>query len=156
MLLADAGKSQTQICAELKCSVHTARHWIYIAQSGRAHQWDQSPVGRPKEISEAYRNRLREVANGNPREYGYPFKNWTGQWLGKHLAKEFGIKVSGRHISRLLKEMGLSTRQKREDEPNQTPFTPPASLQIKDLNTERFSKQSEKSLSKILCQTTQE
>ncbi|MDJ0571987.1 MAG: helix-turn-helix domain-containing protein, partial [Pleurocapsa sp. MO_192.B19] len=31
----------------------------------------------------------------------------------KHLAKELGIEVSERHVNRLLKQMGLSTRRSR-------------------------------------------
>lgn len=45
--------------------------------------------------------------------YGYAFSSWTSQWLSKHLATEFGIEISDRHINRLLKEMGLGTQKKR-------------------------------------------
>ena len=33
MLLADEGKTQTQICRALSCSPLTARHWIFVAKS---------------------------------------------------------------------------------------------------------------------------
>ncbi len=48
MLLADEGKTQTQICQELGCSHSTARHWITLAKSGQAHQWNSSPIGSQK------------------------------------------------------------------------------------------------------------
>ncbi|BAZ12493.1 hypothetical protein NIES4071_43240 [Calothrix sp. NIES-4071] len=112
MLLADAGQSQAQICEALGCSQETARYWIAIAQAGNAHHWSARPMGRPKAVNEQYLARLKEIASHSPREYGYPFERWTGQWLSKHLAKELGIKVSSCHINRLLKEMGLSTRPK--------------------------------------------
>ncbi|MEH1944194.1 MAG: helix-turn-helix domain-containing protein [Nostoc sp.] len=112
MLLADAGQSQTQICEALGCSQETARHWITMAQTGQAHHWSDRPMGRPKTVNEQYLVRLQELASHSPREYGYSFQSWTGQWLSKHLAKELGIKVSSCHINRLLKEMGLSTRPK--------------------------------------------
>ncbi len=114
MLLADAGQSQTQICEALGCSQETARHWITMAQTGQAHHWSDRAMGRPKAVNEQYLARLQELASHSPREYGYAFERWTGQWLSKHLAKEFGIKVSACHINRLLKEMGLSTRQTRK------------------------------------------
>ncbi|MBW4454799.1 MAG: helix-turn-helix domain-containing protein [Nostoc indistinguendum CM1-VF10] len=114
MLLADAGQSQTQICEALGCSQETARHWITIAQTGQAHHWSDRAMGRPKAVNEQYLARLQELASHSPREYGYSFERWTGQWLSKHLAKEMGIKVSACHINRLLKEMGLSTRQIRK------------------------------------------
>jgi transposase len=114
MLLADAGQSQTQICEALGCSQETARHWITMAQTGQAHHWSDRLMGRPKAVNKQYLARLQELASHSPREYGYSFERWTGQWLSKHLAKEMGIKVSACHINRLLKEMGLSTRQIRK------------------------------------------
>ncbi|MBH8574986.1 helix-turn-helix domain-containing protein [Nostocaceae cyanobacterium CENA369] len=110
MLLADEGKSQTKICQTLGCCAATARHWIHIARTGMAHQWQDCPIGRPKAVNEEYLERLKELITNSPRDYGYAFRRWTATWLQKHLAKEFGIEVSDRHIKRLLKQMGLSTR----------------------------------------------
>ncbi|MBD3886840.1 winged helix-turn-helix domain-containing protein [Phormidium tenue FACHB-886] len=112
MLLADEGKTQTQICQALGCSQGTARHWVLVARSGQAHCWQESRMGRPKNVNEHYLERMRELVSRSPKEFGYSFRYWTAQWLSKHLAKEFGIEVSDRHINRLLKEMGLSTRSK--------------------------------------------
>lgn len=112
MLLADKGYSQTQICDALGCSYETARYWMTIAQAGKANQWDDYPMGRPKAVNEEYCDRLKELVNQDPRNCGYPFKRWTGQWLAKHLDKELGIQVSACHVNRLLKQMGLSTRSK--------------------------------------------
>lgn len=106
MLLADEGKTQTQICRQLNCSPLTARHWMFVAKSGQAHAWQTQPIGRPKTVTSDYINRLKELVNTSPRELGYPFARWTGQWLSKHLCQEFKIAVSGRHINRLLEEIG--------------------------------------------------
>jgi transposase len=110
MLLADEGKTQTQICKVLGCSQGMARHWILVAHSGQAHNWEDVQIGRPKSLNDAHIERLKELVSHNPKEFGYPFQRWTGQWLSKHLAKEFGVGVSDRHINRLLKQLGLSTR----------------------------------------------
>lgn len=64
-------------------------------------------------MNDQYIERLKELFSHSPRKYGYAFSSWTSQWLSKHLATEFGIEVSDRHINRLLKQMGLSTQQKR-------------------------------------------
>lgn len=114
MLRTDMGQSQAQICNELKCSQETARYWISMARSGNAHRWNDQPIGRPKAINEEYIEHLKELVSRSPREYGYPFQRWTAQWLKKHLAKKLGIEVSDRHINRILKELGLSTRSKTE------------------------------------------
>lgn len=133
MLMADAGHCQTQICEELRCSQETARYWIAKARDGKAHQWDDNPMGRPKTISDEYLDRLKDLVSHSPREYGYPFERWTAHWLGKHLAKELGIEVSDRHISRLLKDMGLSTRPKRKTAETDLQPTTNSGIAIRDL-----------------------
>lgn len=112
MLLADSGKSQIEICQTLGCCPATVRHWMHIARAGIAHQWQDCPIGRPKAVNDQYLERLQELLSSSPRDYGYPFRRWTVNWLQKHLAKELGIAVSDRHLKRLLKQMGLSTLPK--------------------------------------------
>jgi transposase len=134
MLLADEGHSQTQICDALGCSYETARYWIAIAQTGKAHLWDDRPMGRPKVVNEQYLDRLRELVNQDPRECGYSFKRWTGEWLAKHLNKELDIQISACHVNRLLKQMGLSTRRSAANETKEQPANPENShLTIRDL-----------------------
>ncbi len=102
MLLADEGKTQTQICQQLNCSPLTARYWISIAKSGGAHNWQMQPIGRPKTVTSDYLERLKELVNTSPKDLGYAFSRWTGQWLSKQLSQEFDIRISARHINRLL------------------------------------------------------
>jgi transposase len=110
MLLADEGKTQTQICRTLNCSPLTARHWIFVAKSGQAHNWQTQPIGRPKTVTSDYLDRLKQLANTSPKDLGYPFSRWTGQWLSKHLSQEFNISVSARHINRLLEEIEVADK----------------------------------------------
>ena len=86
MLLADEGKTQTQICRILSCSPLTARHWIFMAKSGHAHNWKDQAIGRPKTVTSEYLERLKQLMSESPRDLGYPFSRWTGQWLSKHLS----------------------------------------------------------------------
>ncbi len=130
MLLADEGKSQSEICKTLGCCSATARHWIHVAHSGMAHQWQDSPIGRPKSVNDRYLERLKELVSHSPRDYGYPFGRWTGQWLSKHLAKELGIQVSDRNVNLLLKKMGLSTRPKSDSAPKITDLETTTSSRI--------------------------
>ena len=118
MLLADAGQTQSQICEALLCAQETARYWIAMAQIGQAHIWDDRSRGRPKLVNERYLNRLKELVSHSPREYGYAFSRWTGEWLAKHLAKELDITVTSSYINMLLKEMGLSAKQKKSQPSN--------------------------------------
>ena len=104
------GQSQTQICSALGCSKDTARHWMTIAKTEGLNNWYDQPIGRPSRVDEEYRQRLRELATSSPKQHGYAFERWTAKWLSKHLAQELGIEISDRHVNRLLKQMGLSTR----------------------------------------------
>ena len=135
MLLADMGKSQTEICRMLGCSRQMARYWIAIARAGIAHKWKEPAIGRPKTVSKEYLNRLRELASQNPREHGYGFNCWTAQWLSKHLAKEFEIEISVRHINRLLAQMGLSKKQQRENGKPATSSDQDSGIKICDLQS---------------------
>jgi transposase len=144
MLLVDEGKSQAEICQTLGCSHATARHWMHIARSGMAHQWRESPIGRPKVVNEEHIERLKELLAHSPRDYGYSFQRWTANWLRKHLIKEFGVEVSDRHFKRLLKQMGLSTlsqSRKNQDVINQN-LTGQRIL-IRDLKSENLHDTSE-------------
>ena len=136
MLLADMGKSQSQICQILGCSQEMARYWITVAQGGMAHTWNERPIGRPKTINPEYIQRLQELLSHSPHDYGYSFHCWTAQWLSKHLAKEFGIEISVRHIYRLLKELGLSTKQKSSSNKRTTDQTKDAGITICDLESD--------------------
>ncbi len=134
MLMADMGKSQTQICEILGCSQEMARYWIGIAEAGLAHKWNERPIGRPKIVNAQYLDRLKELVSNSPRDYGYAFTYWTAQWLSKHLASELGITISDRHINRLLKQMGLSTKRKAS-QPKETNPIPDGAITIGDLTT---------------------
>lgn len=117
MLLADEDYSRTEICQMLNCSQETARHWTFVAQTGQAHKWEELSIGRPKRINAEYLARLKElVVHYSPKDCGYSFNRWTAHWLSKHLENELGISISDRHINRLLKNMGLSTRYKSSEE----------------------------------------
>lgn len=110
MILADEGRTQTQICKTLNCCPTTARHWILIAKIGMAHQWEEHPIGRPHKANHQYRERLKALVSQNPQDYGYAFQRWTGYWLSRHLAKELNIDLNERQVNRILKQMGLSSR----------------------------------------------
>ncbi len=85
-------------------------------------------VGRPKTINPEYLSRLKELVSQSPAKSGYPLERWTANLLSQHLASEFEIEISDRHINRLLKQMGLATHRQRGKKPKKE-----ASIQIYDL-----------------------
>lgn len=144
MLMADDGKSQTEICQTLGCCPATVRHWMHIARAGMAHQWQDCPIGRPKATKDEYLERLKELLTHSPRDYGYSFRRWTVNWLTKQLAKEFGVEVSDRSIKRLLKQMGLSTVPKPSNtDKNTNQSLNSSKILIRDLNCSNDSHSNE-------------
>ena len=129
ILLTDRGQTQAAICRQLGCAPGTASRWIQLTKAGLAHQYLECPVGRPKVVTSEYLEFLHELLQHSPRDYGYPFKTWTIDWLGKHIAKEKGVAVSHSHLKRVMRESGLSTRTKV-----QQPISPvTANISIADL-----------------------
>ena len=71
---------------------------------------DANPVGRPPVVTDDYLERLQRLVQTSPKTWGYSFRRWTAQKLKIHLARETGVDISARHVNRLLKKLGLSTR----------------------------------------------
>ncbi len=137
VLRARMGQSQAQICAALGCAKDTARYWMAISQTGQANTWQENSVGRPKTVNESYLKRLRNLVTHSPQDYGYSFQRWTAGWLSKHLAQELGIEISDRHVNRLLKQMGLSTRGNSSPQNEKT--TKKTRITIEDINPSLLS-----------------
>ena len=128
------GQSQAEICSALGCSKDTARYWMTIAKTEGLTHCCQQPIGRPKRVDDRYLQRLRELVTSSPKDYGYSFNRWTAKWLSKHLAEELSIEISDRHVNRLLKQMGLSTRSGSQQQSPQKPLIKGKIIVIDDLN----------------------
>ncbi len=110
ILLTDNGKTQAEICRITGCCASTASRWIQLTKVGMAHSYLDCPVGRPKIVTDEYIELLRELLQKSPRDYGYPFRTWTVNWLLKHVNKEMGIEVSKGSLKRVMRDLGLSTK----------------------------------------------
>ena len=137
ILRTQLGQSQSQICREVGCSKETARYWMSIAKTGAISSWSENRVGRPRVVNDLYMESLRELVTHSPQQYGYSFQRWTAKWLSKHLAQELGIEISDRHVNRLLKQMGLSTRGNSNSQNRKTKKKP--TITIQDLNPNLMS-----------------
>ena len=137
ILRTQLGQSQSKICREVGCSKETARYWMSIAKTGAISSWSENRVGRPRVVNDLYLESLRELVTHSPRKYGYSFQRWTAKWLSKHLAQELGIEISDRHVNRLLKQMGLSTRGNSNSQNGKTAKKP--TITIEDLSPNLIS-----------------
>ena len=132
ILRTQLGQSQSKICRAVGCSKETARYWMSVAKTEAIGSWAENHVGRPRVVNDLYLESLRELVSHSPQKYGYSFKRWTAGWLSKHLAQDLGIEISDRHVNRLLKQMGLSTRGNSSSQ-NGT-ITKKTTIKIKDLS----------------------
>ena len=137
------GQSQAEICSALGCSKDTARHWMTVAKTEGLNCWDEQPIGRPKIVGNRYKQRLYELATSSPKEHGHSFSRWTAKWLSKHLAEELAIEISDRHVNRLLKQMGLSTRKSHKPQKGNPPVIKGQIITIEDLVHRNLEKTSE-------------
>ncbi|MGK7897248.1 MAG: transposase [Xenococcus sp. (in: cyanobacteria)] len=138
ILRTQLGQSQSKICREVGCAKETARYWMSVAKTGAISSWSENRVGRPRVVNDLYLESLRELVTHSPQKYGYSFQRWTATWLSKHLAKELGITISDRHVNRLLKQMGLSTRGNSSQENRKS--NKKTTITIQDLNPSFLSK----------------
>ncbi len=140
ILRTEQGQSQSEICAALGCARETVRYWQAMLKSGQIDAWRETPIGRPRTIQSAYLERLQNLVKSSPKSHGYSFNQWTARSLQKHLAQEFDVEVSDRHINRLLKQMGLSTRQNAKSTQAVACSDRPdgSRIQIRDLEAQAF------------------
>jgi transposase len=137
MLRSHLGQSQVEICSALGCSKDTARYWMAIANKTQSDSWADTTVGRPKRANDEYLLRLKELVTSSPKDHGYAFKRWTARCLSQHLYTELGIEISDRHVNRLLKQMGLSTRSSQKFEAEDKSLSNKSEsggIKIQDLN----------------------
>jgi transposase len=136
MLQCGEGKTQKEICAEVKCAPTTARHWMRVVKDGQAHRWREfRQDGRPLKIEAHHLDWLINLLRQRPQDLGFRFlEEWTAKALQKQLLKEFGTKVSERHVNRVLKKAGFSTRSRPNAELDQANSSRQPKLVIQDLH----------------------
>lgn len=74
---------------------------------------DQPRSGRPAKLSDEEREEFFEHLQGSPGDYGYERQAWLPSMARDHLASEFGVVYSLRHVRRLMHEAGLTWRTAR-------------------------------------------
>jgi transposase len=140
ILRSHLGQSQVEICSALGCSKDMARYWMAIAKKPSIDSWQDTCVGRPKRVNDEYLQRLQELVTSSPKDHGYAFKRWTARCLSQHLSTELGIEISDRHVNRLLKQMGLSTKNSQHPaspanlDESSSSNSKPGRITIQDLN----------------------
>ena len=110
MLLANDGKTQSQIADFIGCSLRTVSHWFTHGDPENLESFrDGRGQGNNQKATPDYIDLLIEIVEKEPTELGYEFGRWTAQRLSEHLAKETGITLSSGQVKRLLKKKTIDT-----------------------------------------------
>ena len=71
--------------------------------------------GRPRAGGDAYRQKLEQVIETDPKTLGYGFNVWTVERLLAHMDKETGTLVHENTLRNMLKEIGYVFRRPKHD-----------------------------------------
>jgi transposase len=127
LLSAEKGLKAEEIAQIVRESHLTVLRWLkrYLAE-GIEGLMDEPRPGRSIIVTEAYRNRLKEVVRRRPRSLGLEYSMWTLRRLADYLAEETGLRVSFETVRReLAKEDIVFSR------PQHTISSPDPEYQVK-------------------------
>ena len=104
ILLSNEGLSPPQIAGRVRMSDRSVRRTIdrYEAD-GLAGLNNKAIPGRPPRVTAVYLEQLERAVEGNPRELGLPFSNWTTANLAAYMAQQTGIEIKARQMENYLK-----------------------------------------------------
>lgn len=112
ILLSHEGLSPPQVAQRVRRSDRTVRRTIdrYEAE-GLAGLNNKAIPGRAPRVTAAYLEQLEQAVEGNPRELGLPFSNWTSANLATYMAQQTGIEIKARQMENYLKAQGWRLRR---------------------------------------------
>lgn len=110
------GKKPEVVAEQQLVSVPTIYNWHKLwREQGIEGLANKPKTGRRAKATEAYCQRLEEMLEKEPVEYGYRFAIWTADRLRTHLEKETGILLSESRFRALLKKKGYRYRRPKHD-----------------------------------------
>lgn len=110
------GKKPEVVAEQQLVSVPTIYNWHkFWREQGIEGLANKPKTGRRAKATEAYCQRLEEMLEKEPVEYGYRFAIWTADRLRTHLEKETGILLSESRFRALLKKKGYRYRRPKHD-----------------------------------------
>lgn len=127
LLSAEKGLKAEEIAQIVRESHVTVLRWLkrYLAE-GVEGLMDAPRSGRSTTVTEAYRERLKEVVRRRPRSLGLEYSMWTLRRLADYLTEETGLRVSFETVRReLAKEDIVFSR------PQHTISSPDPEYQVK-------------------------
>ena len=69
---------------------------------------DEDRPGRPSKLDDDERNRLEQVVENPPAEYGLDDHEWTPEALQAYIEQEFDVTYSLGHVRRLIRQLPVA------------------------------------------------
>lgn len=110
------GQKPEVVARQQLVSVPTVYNWHKLwREQGIEGLANKSKTGRPAKATEAYCQKLEELLEKEPADFGYRFAIWTSDRLRAHLEKETGILLSEGRFRALLKKKDYRYRRPKHD-----------------------------------------
>src|SRR5215208_541753 len=110
------GHKPEAVAEQQMVSVPTIYNWHKLwRERGIEGLANKPKTGRPAKATEAYCQKLEELLEKDPVNFGYRFAIWTSDRLRTHLEKETGILLSEGRFRALLKKRGYRYRRPKHD-----------------------------------------
>lgn len=110
------GHKPEAVAEQQMVSVPTIYNWHRLwREKGIDGLANRPKTGRPSKATEAYCQKLEELLEKEPSEFGYRFVIWTSDRLRAHLEKDTGILLSESRFRALLKKRGYRYRRPKHD-----------------------------------------
>jgi transposase len=110
--LKQQGWKQREIASALGVTEGAVSQWMKRGREGGTEGLrKRTSPGAPPRLSEEQRTQLPELlARGAP-AYGFRGEVWTCERVAEVILKEFGVSYHPAHVSRLVREVGLSLQK---------------------------------------------
>jgi transposase len=103
-LLLNDGNTQAKVAQMIGCSLRKVAYWSVHSDPDNLESFkDERMQGNYRKATPEYIEKLLEVVDKDPQEYGYEFGRWTGARLATYLAEVTEISLSGTQVMRILK-----------------------------------------------------
>jgi transposase len=103
-LLLNDGHTQAQVAQTIGCSLRKVAYWsVHGDPDNIASFQDERMKGNSRKATPEYIDKLLEIVEQEPQEYGYEFGRWTTGRLATYLAEVTGISLSSTQVMRILK-----------------------------------------------------
>jgi transposase len=105
----DEGYQPRDVAAFLEVSVRSVQRWAQVRDlHGEEALLMRPRPGRPPKLDAAQAAQVVSWLEENPCDFGFPTQRWTARRVAELIAKELGVQMHHRYLSRWLRRRGIT------------------------------------------------